>query len=63
VAGLAGNHRQVGILAVNNLDPALAPLMLPPHFTVGGDELLMHLARPNPVWPHLEAAGRRGDLE
>src|SRR3954451_11456135 len=45
-----------GMLAVNNLDPAKAPLMLPTHFTVAGDELLMHLARPNPVWPHLEAA-------
>ena len=45
-----------GILAVNNLDPARAPLVLPLHFTVAGDELLMHLARPNPVWPHLEAA-------
>jgi transcriptional regulator len=45
-----------GILAVNNLDPAWAPLVLPLHFTVAGDELVMHLARPNPVWPHLEAA-------
>ena len=45
-----------GILAVNNLDPARAPLVLPLHFTVAGDELLLHLARPNPVWPHLEAA-------
>lgn len=45
-----------GVLAVNNLDPARAPLVLPLHFTVAGDELLMHLARPNPVWPHLEAA-------
>jgi transcriptional regulator len=45
-----------GVLAVNNLDPAQAPLVLPTHFTVAGGELLMHLARPNPVWPHLEAA-------
>ena len=45
-----------GMLAVNNLDPAQAPLILPIHFTVAGDELLIHLARPNPVWPHLEAA-------
>ena len=44
------------MLAVNNLDPAQAPLVLPTHFTLAGDELLMHLARPNPVWPHLEAA-------
>lgn len=45
-----------GMLAVNNLDPAQAPVVLPTHFTVAGDELLVHLARPNPVWPHLEAA-------
>jgi len=45
-----------GVLVVNNLDPAQAPLALPTHFTVGGDELLFHFARPNPVWPHLEAA-------
>ena len=30
--------------------------MLSTHFTLAGDELLIHLARPNPVWPHLEAA-------
>lgn len=45
-----------GVLAVNNLDPAQAPILVPTHFTVGGDELLLHLARPNPIWPHLEAA-------
>jgi len=45
-----------GVLAVNKLDPAQAPLLLPTHFTVAGDEILVHLARPNPVWPHLEAA-------
>lgn len=45
-----------GVLAVNNLDPGKAPLMLPAHFTLAGGELLLHLARPNPVWPHLEAA-------
>ena len=45
-----------GVLAVNNIEPDEAPLLLPTHFTVAGDELLVHLARPNPVWPHLEAA-------
>lgn len=45
-----------GMLAVNNADPAAAPLVLPTHFTLAGGELLIHLARPNPVWPHLEAA-------
>ena len=47
-----------GVLAVNNLDPAKAPLMLPTHFTLADDELLLHLARPNPVWPHLEKAAQ-----
>jgi transcriptional regulator len=45
-----------GVLAVNNVDPAQAPVLVPTHFTVAGDELLVHLARPNPVWAHLEAA-------
>ena len=45
-----------GMLAVNNLDPAQAPLVVPTHFTLADEELLIHLARPNPVWPHLEAA-------
>ena len=45
-----------GVLAVNNLDPAQAPIVLPTHFTMADDQLLVHLARPNPVWPHLEAA-------
>lgn len=47
-----------GVLAVNHRDPAQAPLLLPTHFTVAGDELLLHLARPNPVWAHLEGAAQ-----
>jgi transcriptional regulator len=45
-----------GVLAVNNLDPAQAPVVVPTHFTLAGPEVLLHLARPNPVWRHLEAA-------
>lgn len=45
-----------GMLVVNNLDRAQAPLAVPTHFVLGGDEVLFHLARPNPVWRHLEAA-------
>jgi transcriptional regulator len=45
-----------GMLAVNNQHPARAPIVVPTHFTLAGDQLLVHLARPNPVWPHLEAA-------
>ena len=52
---LASTER-FGLLAVNNLDPAQAPVVLPTHFTLNGDELLVHLARPNPVWRHLDAA-------
>jgi transcriptional regulator len=52
---LASTER-FGLLVVNNLDPGQAPLALPTHFTFAGDELLMHLARPNPVWVHLEVA-------
>jgi transcriptional regulator len=45
-----------GVLAVGNREPGQAPVLVPTHFTVAGEELLVHLARPNPVWPHLEAA-------
>ena len=47
-----------GVLAVNHTDPAQAPLVVPTHFTVAGEELLLHLARPNPVWPHLGRGGQ-----
>ena len=56
--GWLASTDRFGMLAVNNLDPAQAPLVLPLHFTLAGDELLIHLARPNPVWPHLEAAAK-----
>ncbi|TNM39779.1 FMN-binding negative transcriptional regulator [Nocardioides albidus] len=47
-----------GVLAVNNVDADEAPVVVPTHFTIAEDELLVHLARPNPAWPHLEAARR-----
>ncbi|MDE3007477.1 MAG: FMN-binding negative transcriptional regulator [Acidobacteriota bacterium] len=49
-----------GVLAVNNLDAAHAPMMVPTHFTLLANELLLHLATPNPVWPHLEVAREVG---
>ena len=52
---LTGTDR-FGMLVVNNLDPAVAPLVLPTHFTLAGEEILLHLARPNPIWKHLSAA-------
>jgi transcriptional regulator len=54
-AWLAGRDR-FGLLAVNNLDPAHAPVTVPTHFTVAGEDLVLHLARPNPVWSHLAAS-------
>jgi transcriptional regulator len=50
------NTDRFGVLAVGNLDAAQAPLVLPLHFSLVGDEVILHLARPNPVWPHIEAA-------
>ena len=47
-----------GQLIVPNLDPALAPLALPTHFTVFDQELLLHFAKPNPVWKHLAKASQ-----
>jgi transcriptional regulator len=46
-----------GVIAVNNAEPGGAPLLVPAHFTMAGDELLLHLARPNPIWRHLSPAG------
>ena len=54
-AWLAGTDR-FGMLIVSNLDSTQAPLALPTHFTVTGSDILLHLARPNPVWSHLAAA-------
>lgn len=48
-------HERFGVLAVNNADPAQAPLVLPTHFSVDGEQLILHLARPNPIWRHLTA--------
>ena len=42
-----------GILAVNNLDRSEAPIVVPTHFTLIGEEIILHLARPNSVWRHL----------
>ncbi|TCJ30594.1 FMN-binding negative transcriptional regulator [Nocardioides jejuensis] len=54
-AWLAGRER-FGLLAVNNTDPGQAPITVPTHFTVMGEDLVLHLARPNPVWSHLAAS-------
>lgn len=50
--------RDFGQLVVNGL-PGEPPAVIPTHFSVeetpAGTELLVHLARPNPVWANIEA--------
>ncbi|GGL84936.1 transcriptional regulator [Streptomyces anthocyanicus] len=49
---IADGH-DFGILSVNGL-LGHAPIVVPTHFTVDGTTLLVHLARPNPVWDTIE---------
>lgn len=42
-----------GLLSVNGL-PGRPPAVVPTHFTSDGNHLLIHLARPNPVWESIE---------
>ncbi len=52
-------HDRFGVLAVPHREPGEAPLVLPLHLSWQGDERWIgHLARANPVWPHLEHAGK-----
>lgn len=51
-----GTSALFGQLVVNNVDPAEAPLVVPTHAVLDGDVLLIHLARPNPIWAHVDAA-------
>jgi transcriptional regulator len=50
---LAAGH-DFGQLAVNDPDNG-APHVIPTHFAVDGDTLLVHLARPNKVWAAIQA--------
>ncbi|MET7981829.1 FMN-binding negative transcriptional regulator [Streptomyces sp. NPDC005281] len=50
---IAAGH-DFGLLSVNGL-PGRAPDVVPTHFAVDGTGLLIHLARPNPVWEAIEA--------
>ena len=57
-------RRDFGLLAANGRDGA-APVLVPTHFLFDGagadggtDEILLHLARPNPVWAAIEAGPR-----
>jgi transcriptional regulator len=50
--------RDFGLLAANGPD-GVAPILVPTHFLYeGGDEVLLHLARPNPVWEAIAANPR-----
>ncbi|MFD5002049.1 FMN-binding negative transcriptional regulator [Streptomyces mutabilis] len=49
---IADGH-DFGLLAVNG-PPGHAPIVVPTHFAVDGGTLLIHLARPNPVWKPIE---------
>ncbi|MFG2353476.1 FMN-binding negative transcriptional regulator [Streptomyces sp. NPDC048521] len=51
-AWIAEGH-DFGLLSVNGL-PGDAPMTVPTHFTGDGNHLLIHLARPNPVWRTIE---------
>ncbi|MHA6805889.1 FMN-binding negative transcriptional regulator [Salinifilum ghardaiensis] len=42
-----------GQLRVNG-PPGQPPTVVPTHFTCDGEHLLVHLARPNPVWTAIE---------
>ncbi|MFG3138097.1 FMN-binding negative transcriptional regulator [Streptomyces sp. NPDC048211] len=49
---IADGH-DFGQLSVNGL-PGRPPAVVPTHFTTDGSDLLIHLARPNPVWEAIE---------
>ncbi|GAA3073699.1 FMN-binding negative transcriptional regulator [Streptosporangium carneum] len=51
-AWIADGH-DFGQLAVNGL-PGRPPVVIPTHFVFDGSDLLVHLARPNPVWKAIE---------
>ncbi|MFF4306893.1 FMN-binding negative transcriptional regulator [Streptomyces sp. NPDC001601] len=49
---VADGH-DLGQLSVNDL-PGCPPMVVPTHFTCDGTRLLVHLAKPNPVWKAIE---------
>ena len=51
-----GSSEKFGQLIIPNLDPHEAPLALPTHFTIFGEEILLHFAKPNQAWQHIAAA-------
>ena len=53
-----GTTAPFGHLAVNSTDPCGPPIVVPTHAVIDGSELLVHLARPNPAWPHIQTHPR-----
>jgi transcriptional regulator len=53
-----GTTAPFGQLAVTSSDPAGAPILIPTHAVIEGSHLLVHLARPNAVWSHIQAHPR-----
>ncbi|GAA3622459.1 FMN-binding negative transcriptional regulator [Nonomuraea rosea] len=49
--------RDFGQLAANGVNGG-PPVVVPTHFLFDGDRILLHLARPNPIWAAVEAAPR-----
>ncbi len=53
------DHVSFGQLVVSAADRDGYPLVVPSHFVYdGADQIWLHLARPNPVWPALESNPR-----
>jgi transcriptional regulator len=53
-----GTTAPFGQLAVTSSDPGSAPIVIPTHAVIEGETLLVHLARPNPLWAHISAHPR-----
>jgi transcriptional regulator len=53
-----GTTAPFGQLVVTNSEPDGAPIVVPTHAIVDDGEVLVHLARANPVWPHIKAHPR-----
>jgi transcriptional regulator len=56
VAGLVGQHQFGQLITV---DADCRPVVVPAPFLFTGDRVLLHLARPDPVWPAVAPEGRR----
>ncbi|MER5867130.1 FMN-binding negative transcriptional regulator [Kitasatospora sp. NPDC002040] len=46
--------RDFGLLAANGTD-GRGPVLVPTHFLLAGDEIVLHLGAPNPIWAAIRA--------